>query len=160
MVGIRLHSIALHVCLLLVWCNSFPKGCSETSARAPWCTLFCAMIAGGDALGFSLDSPSLVKRRFRSAAWPPFETAERDLIENIFSGPNGGYYRRFWKRRTKSPKFPCSLGTHSAVEFCGLTAERNHRSTISKGKLVFSHALFLMSINILLSHYLNMLLEL
>jgi hypothetical protein len=53
------------------------------------------MIAGGDALGFSLDSPFLVKRRFRSAVWPPFETAERDLIENIFSGPNGGYDRRF-----------------------------------------------------------------
>jgi hypothetical protein len=53
------------------------------------------MIAGGVALGFSLDSPFLVKRRFRSAAWPPFETAERDLIENIFSGPNGGYDRRF-----------------------------------------------------------------
>ena len=102
MVGIRLHSIptlALHVCLLLVWCNSFPKGCSETSARALRCALFCAMIAGGVALGFSLVSPFLVKRRFRSTAWPPFETAERDLIEKYLLGSK----RRLWSAVTKPP---------------------------------------------------------
>ena len=86
-----------------MWCNSFPEGCSETSARARWCAWFSAMIAGGDALGFSFGFTIFGERRFQSAAWPPFETADRDLIEINVSGPNRRFDRRLCTRRMKAP---------------------------------------------------------
>ena len=60
---------------------------------------------------------------------------------------NGGYETAERSHRC----FPCSLGTHSAVEFCGLVEEWNRRSCDFRGKFVFSPALFLVSINTSLS---------
>ena len=94
-------------------------------------------------LASPLVSPSLVKRRFDRRPWPPnetavwfqkaldwicgydrrsgrrIETAELDLIHLIsrvwFGGLIGGHETAEWNRRLS----PASLGTYSAVTFCG-----------------------------------------
>jgi hypothetical protein len=115
-------------------------------------------------LASPLVSPKLVKRRFGSAAWPPNETAK--LVQRaleIFCGydrrsrsPNetavatlllSGAIRRLVAAEWNSRSSPASLGSHSAVTFCGLAAEWNRRSASFKGNHVFSHSQFLASIN-------------
>ena len=103
-----------------MWCNSFPEGCSETSARARWCAWFSAMIAGGDALGFSFGFTIFGERRLRSAAWPPNQNRRSRPDCNKCLGSKtavmiGGYVPAEWKRRMKS-RFS---GFNSAVLFCG-----------------------------------------
>jgi len=73
------------------------------------------MIAGGDALGFSFGFTIFGERRLRSAAWPPLETADSDLIEIIVSGPKRRFDRRLCTRRMKAPNEIQVLG----FQFCG-----------------------------------------
>ena len=86
--------------------------------------------------------------RFNRRPGRRIETVEWDILGRFLFGILiGGFVdRRIW-----SPIDPLLLGFNSAVEFCG--HDRRMKPPIGdfKGILVFSHALFLMAINITLS---------
>lgn len=129
----------------------------------------------GFSFGFTTFGPSAVvfggiavnwNHRFRpdnSGLIPRLRSVSRDhrskppFMDRCFL--SGLILRLWWavsapsNETAKVPMFSRDLD--SRVTFYGLAAEWNRRSAISKGKLVFSHAQFLMPINITLSHYLN-----
>ena len=98
-----------------MWSNSFPEGCSETSARARWCALFYAMIADGDAFGFSLGFTI-----FGETAVPFGGLA---AVRNRRTRPDWKYLlgskRRFWSAVTKPPNEVTDVSWSSREPFGG-----------------------------------------
>ena len=108
-------------------------------------------IDGHDCRSYLIDLISRFDSAVESTVTKPPFIPDRFNLSVWFSGWIGGYENAEWNRRCS----PVLLGFNSAVMIGGLATDWNRRSVRFRGILVFSHALFLMSINILLSHSLN-----
>ena len=125
-----------------MWCNSFPEYVRKRPRVHEIVLGFARRPLMENALGFSLVSPFLVNRRFRSAVWPQNRNRRSDLMHLNISGLILRFDRRLRNRRMKPPIVPCL----SRDSFCGYVLRpRPQNETADRafsGAKMYFHALF------------------